>query len=165
LIISISFGLIVVIFYDDAMNNAVKASDLKWLPNGSEFLESESSNSSSSSKPKTYTSFTCLQDSLPEFSDNPIGFKGKLGDTIIAKLGPGQVTSPLPLFSFWVFFWPLLIKFGYMLFLNNVYISITIYLDSLMFCKCKLKLYKLQKLTSIIDWKKPNWRLIRTMYT
>lgn len=94
-----------VIFYDDAMNNAVKASDLKWLPNGSEFLESENSYSSSSSKPKTYTSFTCRQDSLPEFSDNPIGFKGKLGDTIIAKLGPGQVTSPLPPLLFLGVFW------------------------------------------------------------
>lgn len=70
----------------------VKASDLKWLPNGSEFLESEKSEKSnpSSSKPKTYTSFTCSQDSLSEFSNNPIGFKGKLGDIIIAKLRRGQ---------------------------------------------------------------------------
>ncbi|XP_059444038.1 uncharacterized protein LOC132175955 [Corylus avellana] len=72
------------------LRRTVKASDLKWLPNGSELLESENSNSSSSSKPKTYTEFTCPQDSLPEFSDNPIGFKGKLGDIIIAKLGPGE---------------------------------------------------------------------------
>lgn len=84
-----------VIFVIIAMDNAVKASDLKWLPNGTEFLESENSNSSSSfSKPKTYTEFTCRQDSLPEFSDNPIGFSGKLGDIIIAKLGPGEVISP-----------------------------------------------------------------------
>jgi DNA-directed RNA polymerase I and III subunit RPAC1 len=90
----------VVMFDDDAMNNAVKASDLKWLPNGSEFLESEKSEKSnpSSSKPKTYTSFTCSQDSLSEFSNNPIGFKGKLGDIIIAKLRRGQVTSTHPKF-------------------------------------------------------------------
>ncbi|KAE8098885.1 hypothetical protein FH972_016916 [Carpinus fangiana] len=72
------------------LRRTVKASDLKWLPNGTEFLESENSNSSSSSKPKTYTEFTCRQDSLPEFLDNPIGFKGKLGDIIIAKLGPEE---------------------------------------------------------------------------
>lgn len=71
--------------------HTVKANDLKWLPNGSEFLlESGDSNSNSTSKPKTHTSFSCSQDSLPEFSNNPIGFKGKLNDIIIAKLGSGQ---------------------------------------------------------------------------
>ncbi|KAK7859863.1 dna-directed rna polymerases i and iii subunit rpac1 [Quercus suber] len=70
----------------------VKAKDLKWLPKGSEFyLESEDSNSNSTSKLKTYTSFTCSQDSLPEFSNNKIGFKEPLDDINIARLGPGQV--------------------------------------------------------------------------
>nr|XP_023881469.1 DNA-directed RNA polymerases I and III subunit RPAC1 isoform X4 [Quercus suber] len=69
----------------------VKAKDLKWLPKGSEFyLESEDSNSNSTSKLKTYTSFTCSQDSLPEFSNNKIGFKEPLDDINIARLGPGQ---------------------------------------------------------------------------
>ncbi|KAG2682624.1 hypothetical protein I3760_11G199700 [Carya illinoinensis] len=69
----------------------VKANALTWLPNGSEFpLQSEDPNSNSTSKPKTYTSFSCSQDSLPEFSSNPIGFKGRLNDIIISKLAPGQ---------------------------------------------------------------------------
>lgn len=80
-----------------AMMDAVKAKDLKWLPKGSEFyLESEDSNSNSSSKSKTYTSFTCSQDSLPEFSNNKIGFKEPLDDINIARLGPGQVITPHP---------------------------------------------------------------------
>ncbi|KAK2640116.1 hypothetical protein Ddye_027911 [Dipteronia dyeriana] len=55
----------------------VKSEDLAWLPNGSEYLlEGQNPDSSSSSKPKTYTSFSCSQDSLPEI--------------IIARLGPGQ---------------------------------------------------------------------------
>ncbi|PRQ35101.1 putative DNA-directed RNA polymerase [Rosa chinensis] len=67
----------------------VKSKDLVWLPNGSNFaLESEGSSSNSSSKPKTYTSFTCSQDSLPEFSSNPVGPTD--GDITIARLGPGQ---------------------------------------------------------------------------
>ncbi|KAK9941181.1 hypothetical protein M0R45_017800 [Rubus argutus] len=65
----------------------VKSKDLVWLPNGSKFtLDSEGSNSSS--KSKTYTSFSCSQDSLPEFSSNPIGPTD--GDITIARLGPGQ---------------------------------------------------------------------------
>lgn len=67
----------------------VYSNELKWLPNGSEFpVESEVSNSNSTSKPKTYTSFSCSQDSLPAFSNNPICPKDE--DIIIAKLGPGQ---------------------------------------------------------------------------
>ncbi|KAF8414281.1 hypothetical protein HHK36_002283 [Tetracentron sinense] len=67
----------------------VKSDELKWLPNGSELLlATENPNSNSSSRPKTYTSFSCSQDSLPEFSNNPIGPKHH--DIIIAKLGPGQ---------------------------------------------------------------------------
>ncbi|CAK7324484.1 unnamed protein product [Dovyalis caffra] len=62
----------------------VYSQELKWLPNGSEFAkESENPNS----KPSTYTSFSCSQDSLPEFASNPIS---AMEDIIIAKLGPGQ---------------------------------------------------------------------------
>lgn len=69
---------------------AVKSAELKWLPNGSEFLLStEKSASSAESKQKTYTSFSCSQDSLPEFSENPIA--PRYPDIIVAKLGPGQV--------------------------------------------------------------------------
>ncbi|XP_073047932.1 uncharacterized protein [Primulina eburnea] len=67
----------------------VKSDELKWLPNGSELiLNSDKSNADSSSKIRTYTSFNCSQDSLPEFSTNPITPKHE--DIIIAKLGPGQ---------------------------------------------------------------------------
>lgn len=126
-----SVQLMVVIFGDDAMNNAVKANDLKWLPNGSEFLlESGDSNSNSTSKPKTHTSFSCSQDSLPEFSNNPIGFKGKLNDIIIAKLGSGQVHPSLPVLLYYEYYclwvWPLLIKLDYVFLLNNIGIKITI---------------------------------------
>lgn len=70
----------------------VKSNELKWLPNGSEFvLATENSASSSASKPKTYTSFSCSQDSLPEFSNNPIAPKHP--DITIARLGPGQVAT------------------------------------------------------------------------
>ena len=91
-----------------AMIDAVKAKDLKWLPKGSEFyLESEDSNSNSSSKSKTYTSFTCSQDSLPEFSNNKIGFKEPLDDINIARLGPGQVITPYPPVPLFLLFPPL----------------------------------------------------------
>ncbi|XP_008797750.2 DNA-directed RNA polymerases I and III subunit rpac1 [Phoenix dactylifera] len=63
----------------------VKSDQLKWLPNGSE-LEMEPPNQSA--KPKSYTSFSCSQDSMPEFSKKPLGMKHE--DIIIAKLGPGQ---------------------------------------------------------------------------
>ncbi|KDP39298.1 hypothetical protein JCGZ_01055 [Jatropha curcas] len=61
----------------------VYSEELKWLPNGSEFAkESEKVDS----KPSTYTSFSCSQDSL--FSSNPIRpWEDKI---IVAKLGPGQ---------------------------------------------------------------------------
>lgn len=76
--------------FDVAINNAVKSNELKWLPNGSEFpLVVEGSNQGSSSKPKTYTSFSCSQKSLPEFFDNSIG---AMEEIIISKLGSGQVT-------------------------------------------------------------------------
>ncbi|KAA8534674.1 hypothetical protein F0562_032191 [Nyssa sinensis] len=69
----------------------VKSDELKWLPNGSQFLLGtghSTSTSNSTSKPKTYTSFSCRQDYLPEFSNNPIAPEHP--DIIIAKLGPGQ---------------------------------------------------------------------------
>lgn len=63
----------------------VKSDQLKWLPNGSE-LQMASHNPSA--KPKSYTSFSCSQSSLPEFSKNPP--RVKHDDIILAKLGPGQ---------------------------------------------------------------------------
>ncbi|XP_060209073.1 uncharacterized protein LOC132636286 [Lycium barbarum] len=67
----------------------VLSSELKWLPNGSELiLATESQASNSSAKPKTYTSFSCSQDTRPEFSNDPIAPKD--ADIIVAKLGPGQ---------------------------------------------------------------------------
>ncbi|KAJ4878479.1 DNA-directed RNA polymerase family protein [Raphanus sativus] len=65
----------------------VLTNELQWLPNGSEFLK-ESGDSTSTSKPKTYTSFSCSQDSLPEFADNPITPSHL--DILISKLSPGQ---------------------------------------------------------------------------
>lgn len=73
-------------YYD---TSAVKSDKLKWLPNGSE-LPCEDVKPNAGSKPKTFTSFTCSQDSLPEFSNNSIGLT--YSDIILAKLGPGQVT-------------------------------------------------------------------------
>ncbi|EOY11972.1 RNA polymerase I subunit 43 isoform 4 [Theobroma cacao] len=67
----------------------VKSDELKWLPNGSELIkESRKVASDSASKPETYTSFSCSQDTLPEFANNPIA--PKYPDIIISKLGPGQ---------------------------------------------------------------------------
>ncbi|GFP95022.1 DNA-directed RNA polymerases i and iii subunit rpac1 [Phtheirospermum japonicum] len=67
----------------------VKSDELKWLPNGSEFiLSTENPTQDSTSKPKTYTSFNCSQDSLPEFVNNSIAPKDD--DILLAKLGPGQ---------------------------------------------------------------------------
>ncbi|XP_062078916.1 uncharacterized protein LOC133783328 [Humulus lupulus] len=72
----------------DMPRTSVKSNELKWLPHGSEFpLISEDSKSGSSSKPRTYTSFACSQDSFPEFSNNPIT---TMENIIISKLGPGQ---------------------------------------------------------------------------
>ncbi|KAH1153668.1 hypothetical protein GYH30_049343 [Glycine max] len=65
----------------------VKSDKLKWLPNGGE-LPCEDVKPNAGSKPKTFTSFTCSQDSLPEFSNNSIGLT--YSDIILAKLGPGQ---------------------------------------------------------------------------
>lgn len=71
----------------------VKSNDLEWLPNGSEFLQgTENSASNTSGKQKTYTSFSCSQDSLPEFSSNPII---TYRDITLARLGPGQVRFEL----------------------------------------------------------------------
>ena len=67
----------------------MKSDKLKWLPNGSE-LPSEDVKPNTSSKPKTFTSFTCSQNSLPEFSSNSLELTDS--DIILAKLGPGQVT-------------------------------------------------------------------------
>ncbi|XP_021689849.2 uncharacterized protein LOC110671641 isoform X2 [Hevea brasiliensis] len=63
----------------------VYSEELKWLANGSEFIkESEKVDS----KPSTYTSFSCSQDSLQNFLSNPISpTEDKI---ILAKLGPGQ---------------------------------------------------------------------------
>ncbi|KAK6149425.1 hypothetical protein DH2020_016950 [Rehmannia glutinosa] len=67
----------------------VTTNELKWLPNGSELiLSTEKPTQDSTSKTKTYTSFNCRQDTLPEFLDNPI--VPKHDDILIAKLGPGQ---------------------------------------------------------------------------
>lgn len=76
---------------------AVKSDQLQWLPNGSE-LEMASPNPSA--KPKSYTSFTRSQDSLPEFSTKPITLKHD--DIIVAKLGPGQVISQAAPFKLFV---------------------------------------------------------------
>ncbi|XP_057433078.1 uncharacterized protein LOC130725910 [Lotus japonicus] len=65
----------------------VLSDQLKWLPNGSELI-AEDTKPNTDSKPKTFTSFTCSQDSLPEFSSNPPG--PRYLDIIIDKLGPGQ---------------------------------------------------------------------------
>ncbi|CAN6448286.1 unnamed protein product [Victoria cruziana] len=64
----------------------VKSGQLQWLSNGSEFLKEQSD---SSSKPKTYTDFSCDQRSLPEFANNAVTVQDP--DIIIARLGPGQV--------------------------------------------------------------------------
>ncbi|KAL4554677.1 hypothetical protein LXL04_037279 [Taraxacum kok-saghyz] len=63
--------------------------DLQWLPFGSEYaLPTENpSDPNSNTKPKTYTSYTFSQDTLPEFSSNPITVTPGI---IISKLGPGQ---------------------------------------------------------------------------
>ncbi|XP_010534813.1 PREDICTED: DNA-directed RNA polymerases I and III subunit RPAC1 [Tarenaya hassleriana] len=63
----------------------VKSNELKWLPNGSEFIKDSGG---STSKTETYTSFSRSQDSFPEFANNPIA--PRHSDIIIAKLGPGQ---------------------------------------------------------------------------
>ncbi|KAH9288583.1 hypothetical protein KI387_032700 [Taxus chinensis] len=69
---------------NNIINATVKSDQLKWLPNGSEF---EKPSTDTSSKAKTYTSFNCSQDSLPEISNGSIG--SKYPDIIISKLRPG----------------------------------------------------------------------------
>ncbi|XP_074568242.1 uncharacterized protein LOC141824808 [Curcuma longa] len=69
----------------DSPRNTVKTDQLKWLPNGSEL---EMATLDKSAKVKSYTSFSCSQDSLPEISKKPLGIKHD--DIIIAKLGAGQ---------------------------------------------------------------------------
>ncbi|KAG6516998.1 DNA-directed RNA polymerases I and III subunit RPAC1-like isoform X2 [Zingiber officinale] len=64
---------------------SVKSDQLKWLPNGSEL---EIATLDKSSKVKSYTSFSCSQNSLPEISKKPLGVKHD--DIILAQLGPGQ---------------------------------------------------------------------------
>lgn len=72
-----------------AQRITVKSDELKWLPQGSEFAkDSENAALSSDSKRETYTKFSCRQDSLPEFVNNPPA--PKFSDIIISKLGPGQ---------------------------------------------------------------------------
>ncbi|XP_027933341.1 DNA-directed RNA polymerases I and III subunit RPAC1-like isoform X2 [Vigna unguiculata] len=66
----------------------VKSDKLKWLPNGSEFPSEDIKPNTASTKPKTFTSFSCSQDSLPEFSNDSIGLT--YPDIILSKLGPGQ---------------------------------------------------------------------------
>ncbi|MCL7041177.1 hypothetical protein MKW94_021127 [Papaver nudicaule] len=70
----------------------VKSDQLKWLPNGSEFIDEPTTATDSTpatgSTPKTFTNFDHSQASLPEFANNPI--VPKHPDIIISKLGPGQ---------------------------------------------------------------------------
>lgn len=70
----------------NVINSVVKSDKLTWLPNGSEY---EKPSTDQSSKSKTFTSFNCSQDSLPEFSSDPIC--PTYPDIIISKLRPGQV--------------------------------------------------------------------------
>ncbi|ERN19212.1 DNA-directed RNA polymerases I and III subunit rpac1 isoform X1 [Amborella trichopoda] len=69
----------------DSTRLTVKSDQLKWLPGGSELPMAAAD---SSSKIKTYTSFSCSQDSLPEFSNNPI--TPAYPDITIARLRSGQ---------------------------------------------------------------------------
>ncbi|CAL1372168.1 unnamed protein product [Linum trigynum] len=56
--------------------------ELEWLPNGSKLIKEAGQ---PYSKPTTYTSFTCSQDTLPELSSDPISpLEDKM---ILAKLG------------------------------------------------------------------------------
>lgn len=90
---SLIVTLVVSAFSDDyVVFNAVKSNELKWLPNGSELLLESKPDSNPELKPRTYTSFSCSQDSLPEFSNNPIS---PMLDITIARLGPGQVKVSL----------------------------------------------------------------------
>jgi DNA-directed RNA polymerase I and III subunit RPAC1 len=64
---------------------AVKSSDLKWLPEGSQL--SMASPGQSGNKQKTFTSFSQSQND--DTLQKPLGVK--VTDIVIARLGPGQV--------------------------------------------------------------------------
>lgn len=96
--LTLSFTLAAICFdwwYWDII--AVKSDKLKWLPNGSE-LPCEDVKPNTSSKPKTFTSFSCSQNSLPGFPSNSSDLTDS--DIILAKLGPGQVTSKRSIITF-----------------------------------------------------------------
>ncbi|KAF6136066.1 hypothetical protein GIB67_000470 [Kingdonia uniflora] len=68
---------------------AMKFNELKFLPNGSEFeMVTGSMSSDPNTNKKTYTLFSCSQDLLLKFANNPITPKHE--DIIISKLGPGK---------------------------------------------------------------------------
>ncbi|MCO5588535.1 hypothetical protein L7F22_042492 [Adiantum nelumboides] len=64
-------------------NATVKSEQLQWLPNGSEYQVPSLEKSS-----KTYTSFSCSQDTLPALKNDPIA--SRYPDITLAKLRPGQ---------------------------------------------------------------------------
>ncbi|KAF6157923.1 hypothetical protein GIB67_015239 [Kingdonia uniflora] len=67
----------------------VESNELKWIPNGSKSeMVTDSTSLNPNTNKKTYTSFSCSQDLLPEFTNNPITPKHE--DIIISKLGPRQ---------------------------------------------------------------------------
>ncbi|KAJ7522201.1 hypothetical protein O6H91_18G001000 [Diphasiastrum complanatum] len=68
---------------DRLKNASVKSDQLKWLPKGSEYEMT-----SADSKLKTYTSFSCSQDSIPPFDKDIICPRHP--DILLAKLRPGQ---------------------------------------------------------------------------
>lgn len=72
----------------NSKRRTVKTDELKWLPNGSAFLLATENRNSASGPARTYTSFNNSQDSIPEFSKNPI--RPTHPDINIARLGPGQ---------------------------------------------------------------------------
>ncbi|PKA45703.1 DNA-directed RNA polymerase II subunit RPB3-A [Apostasia shenzhenica] len=63
----------------------VTSDQLQWLPNGSELLMERSC---LQDKPRSFTSFSCSQASLPHFTENPVRMKHH--DMVIARLGSGQ---------------------------------------------------------------------------
>ncbi|KAK7255364.1 hypothetical protein RIF29_28773 [Crotalaria pallida] len=70
-------------------DKTLKSDELEWLPNGSALpAEDSKAKQNVDSKPKTFTSFSCSQDSLPEFSSNPP--RPTYLDIKLARLGAGQ---------------------------------------------------------------------------
>lgn len=63
---------------------AVKSEQLQWLPGGSEYQVPSVEKTA-----KTYTSFSCSQDTLPPFKKDPI--ISRYPDITLARLRPGQV--------------------------------------------------------------------------